>query len=542
MNCQQCQAVLDDTLVTRTDDAARAALAEHAEGCDACAEELKSAERALASIDVSYSFRRSSGLRERILAAIAEADEPTPTASRSPWRKLLKPVVAVAAAASLLTAVALLDRLAPGPDAISPYALFVKACAAEELLFVGEAIVYLENRIVVKPVSDPVLAQGRWLPLVSLEASGKPRFDQLSLAAPVGEGYTVVDQAWCHPATGRFVRRLSVDGKPIFATSFDGKAVYQLETDAQGNAEVVRQPIGEEFRAPRNPAEVLGIGAGLRSSLSEDDATAAIDVVDAGEVTLDDGSLGRVLKVGYAKGDPEAARDAYLRYTIRQDDATIARIEFVAQDESLFEVRRVRRESVERPAVPWDLAGVAGRAEQAGPSSLPGILKNMLIPNVSVAHMVEKADFETYVFSPDPPWAGPRQIMDILDIASPPHRMFAIGHRAEDGRHVVLIESHSYNKMMAGALKKYGKVIYESPSGCKVISGPKDKWLAGILLGSARAMTFDPPSDDRTGYLLETPAGTLPALAVNGQLTDEELHALIDSLVPAKQCVEDDRR
>jgi hypothetical protein len=37
---------------------------------------------------------------------------------------------------------------------------------------------------------------------------------------------------------------------------------------------------------------------------------------------------------------------------------------------------------------------------------------------------------------------------------------------------------------------------------------------------------------------LESPAGTFPTLAINGQLTDEELHALVDSLVPAKQCLE----
>jgi len=35
--------------------------------------------------------------------------------------------------------------------------------------------------------------------------------------------------------------------------------------------------------------------------------------------------------------------------------------------------------------------------------------------------------------------------------------------------------------------------------------------------------------------LLETPAGTFPALAINGQVTDEELRSLIDSLVPTRE-------
>ncbi len=43
-----------------------------------------------------------------------------------------------------------------------------------------------------------------------------------------------------------------------------------------------------------------------------------------------------------------------------------------------------------------------------------------------------------------------------------------------------------------------------------------------------------PPAKDRTCYLLETPEGTFPALAVNGALTDAELHGLVDSLVRAK--------
>jgi len=78
-------------------------------------------------------------------------------------------------------------------------------------------------------------------------------------------------------------------------------------------------------------------------------------------------------------------------------------------------------------------------------------------------------------------------------------------------------------------------MVYQSPKGFKVWSGPMDKWLANILLQSARVSIGDPPAEDRTGYMIETPAGTFPALAINGKVTDEELHALIDSLVPAKE-------
>lgn len=161
----------------------------------------------------------------------------------------------------------------------------------------------------------------------------------------------------------------------------------------------------------------------------------------------------------------------------------------------------------------------------------------MVLQGVTVEHMIEKADFETYVFSKDPAWAGPRQIIDILDIVSPPKRMFAIAHKADDGRHVVLIQAPSYNKMIGPMAEKMGKVVYTSPSGIMVLSSSRDKWLANILLQSAQAAIGPATSKDQTGYLLQTPSGTFPALAVNGAMSEEELHGLIDSLVPAMEFV-----
>jgi hypothetical protein len=123
--------------------------------------------------------------------------------------------------------------------------------------------------------------------------------------------------------------------------------------------------------------------------------------------------------------------------------------------------------------------------------------------------------------------------MDVLDLPSPPHRMFAMIHPAKDKRHVVLAQAHSFNENL-GPAAHGGKLVYTSPQGVKVWSGKQDQWLAEILLSSARASIADPPAKDRTGYLLETPEKTFPVLAVNGTLTEAELHELVDSLVPAK--------
>ena len=402
-------------------------------------------------------------------------------------------------------------------------------------MFAGQDVIHLENEIVVQTTDDANWAKMRWLPIVSLEATGKTRFHQLSLPAEVGQGYSVKDESWYDPKTGRFARLLTAGMTPLFANAYDGKAVYWLELGDGSAPKMVRQEVSKDFKAPASPAEYLGIAAGIRTSVDE---TKEQLLSDAGEVTLDDGSKAHVLKAAFTKPEGDSPQiDAYYLFTIRNNDKTIAKMEFFAGDKSLLIVKRVRHESVREPGVSWDLAGVEGRAQKSESKSPIKIMADMVLQGVTVEHMIEKADFETYVFLKGPAWTGPRQIMDILDIVSPPKRMFAIAHKADDGRHVVLIQAPSYNKLIGPMAEKMGKVVYTSPGGIKVLSSSRDKWLANILLQSAQASIGPATSKDQTGYLLQTPAGTFPALAVNGAMTDEELHALIDSLVLAKEFV-----
>jgi hypothetical protein len=151
----------------------------------------------------------------------------------------------------------------------------------------------------------------------------------------------------------------------------------------------------------------------------------------------------------------------------------------------------------------------------------------------SVERMASLAKFETYVFSSQPSWTGPVEITDHLDPGSLGKRMFMMTARASDGRHLVLVQSPTYNRMLPKKVKD-GPVVYTAPNGFKVWAGGPQKWYSKILLQSARASIKAPPSDDRTGYVLESPAGTFPALAINGPVTDEELHKLVDSLTPAR--------
>ena len=154
--------------------------------------------------------------------------------------------------------------------------------------------------------------------------------------------------------------------------------------------------------------------------------------------------------------------------------------------------------------------------------------------NVSVSHIVEKAKFETYTFSTRPAWAAQPQIADSGFFGK---RFFIITCHAVDNRHIVLVQSKIYNKTLPRKIKGGGTLVYTSSNGFKVWGMPpeREKWFAGTLLKSAHAYINAAPSDDRIGYVLESPTGTFPALAVNGRLSNEELHSLIDSLVPAKE-------
>ncbi len=376
MNCRQCREVLDNLLVEQVDDATEAELHAHLELCNECAREFGAAEQALAFLTPTRDLRASPDLKESIMNAISDTsfEDIRPIQGRSINGKVLRWGLAVTAAAAALIAAAYVFSPRPGPGPVpepgrgfSAFELFATACAAEELVFAGDDVVHIENEIVVRPTDDPNWVKMRWMPMVSLDATGKTRFHQLSLPAELGEGYSVKDESWYDPTSGRFARALTVEDKPLFANAYDGKAVYWLELADGTDAKVVRSKVSEDFKAPASPAEYLGIAAGIRTSLDEKNEQ---NVSDAGETTLDDGAKARVLKTGFSKPEGGAPQfDAYYLFTIRDDDKTIAKMEFFTGDESLLLVKRVRRESVKEPGVPWDLAGVEDRAKKSGSKS-----------------------------------------------------------------------------------------------------------------------------------------------------------------------------
>jgi hypothetical protein len=475
------------------------------------------------------------------------------------WRAIMKnPITKLAATAAAIIVTVLIfswfslqKESNRGPDVLSGFSLLAKACAAEDAIFAGENIVHIKNEITVYPVSFDEISSGQsesadfnehlagdsndlntkldftWLPMSSLKANGQFAFNQLKLSIRT-EPYTVIDQAWYEPATGHFARVLQTDGKTVFANSYDGEFVYTSQIAPDGTLQLTKELVTKEFRPPQKPAEFLGLAAGLQTSLQKD-TSSMVQGVEEG--ALWDGSPAHIYKVGFP--DPSGRLTAYFLFKVRDEDETIAEKEFVISGRTQLLIRRVLTESVQAPQVSWNLAEVEGLniADEAKPKV--SITPDMVIPNVTIQHMVEKARFETYIFSSNPPWADNCEITDIEDLPSPGYRMFMITFRAEDGRHIVLVQAYTYNKML-GNVAKTGRLVYTSPNGFKVWGGGPDKWFSQILLQSAKASIKNPPADDRVGYMLESPAGTFPALAINGPVSDEELHNLIDSLIPAK--------
>ena len=210
----------------------------------------------------------------------------------------------------------------------------------------------------------------RWLPIVSVEASGKPRFHQLTLSAKPGQRYTVRDQSWYDPATGRFARLLTAGGRPIFANSCDGDSVYALETDPTGAVRIVRTPTTQDFQPPKSPAQFLGMSAGLSDLLKRGDESL---VLMPGEVTLADGSQARVVKAGPPPGGPDESADTYWLFKVRKKDDTIAEMEWVVAAESTLVVRRLEARTVEAPGVPWDLSNIEAPTGEAQGGATPGV-------------------------------------------------------------------------------------------------------------------------------------------------------------------------
>ena len=119
--------------------------------------------------------------------------------------------------------------------------------------------------------------------------------------------------------------------------------------------------------------------------------------------------------------------------------------------------------------------------------------------------------------------------------------MFTIVGRAEDKRHIVLVQSEIFSQLKEsgriGLSSDQANLVCKSSRGFEVWSGAPQA-MAKTMLQSSMAVLREPPSSDCVGYGIEAPDKTFLFLAINGPMTAAELQALADNLIPASEYLE----
>ena len=446
---------------------------------------------------------------------------------------------------------------------MSSIELLAKAQAAEKALFAGDKIAHIMSEIsvyrsqynpktreMIEKIGDTNMTDAEldkmnrelvssWLvgrlPMCSLQPNGEHRMTQINLAKDANQTYTIFDNAWYEPKTGRFVRTMDVNDKVIFANSYDGQFVNITETTADGKVQLKSEAVSANFKAPENPAEFLGMTAGVQQCLVDKCFRQPVQGVT--KDTLADGTAVLVYKVGFPNPYGGDLKTYYL-FKIRQADEIIAEIEYIFNGQQQMLIRRIVSEQVDKPDYSWNLAELSSKDLAGEKPSAVTVSSDVAIPNVSVRHMIDKADFETYIFATDPNWTKSRMIVDVMDPMNPQARLFVMMFQPNDNdtRTVMLIQSQTHNKYMGGMFKQAEAQGHKLPyveyaNGCKVYrnTGSEAYWTELSFKNSNIE-----PAKDRCGFIVQTPADTFVLIAVNGSVTEEELTGLVNSLIPAK--------
>lgn len=526
------------------------------------------------TFDDKPDYRHRDKLEQELLAAFARSQwqqerqsRQSPWGQAGVWRTIMQNKMRLIAAAAVIAIVGIGSWAIFHGDVEKPMMssieMLAKAQAAEKALFAGDKIVHImseisvyrsqynpKSREMIEKMGNTKLSAAEldkmnrelvsswlmnWLPMMSLQPNGEQRITEIRLAKDANQTYTIYDNSWYEAKTGRFVRTMDVNDKVIFANSYDGQFVNITETAADGKIQLKGEAVSANFKAPENPAEFLGMTAGVQQCLVDKCFTQPVQNVT--KDTLADGTPVHIYKVGFPNpygGD----LTTYYLFKIRQADEIIAEIDYIYNGQQQMVIRRVVSEQVDKPDYSWNLAELSSK-DLAGESPIAvTVASDVAIPNVSVRHMIDKADFETYIFATDPNWTKSRMIVDVMDPMNPPARLFVIMFTPKDNdtRTVMLIQSQTHNKYMGAMFKQAEAQGHKFPyveyaNGCKVYrnTGSEAYWTELCFKNS-----YVEPAKDRSGFIVLTPAGTFELIAVNGPVTEEELTGLVNSLIPAK--------
>lgn len=568
MNCAEYKELLVAYIEGLLDETEKRSVAQHLKDCAVCRAELKETSNLCSRLVNNGKNLAQTNLEDVVLERIIREQNVRLKAASKIGASLnirgtimKSPITKLAAAAVVFIGIsgAAWFSLNPNvPKSMSSFALLANAYAAEKTLFCGAGgIVHIANEIVLYPMLERdtgellrELESGvtedtnlnfirswlsySWLPIYSLGPDGKQQAHKLDLAKHADEKITVSDIAWYDSATGRFARVLSTGDQVLFANAYDGDAIYVASKGLDGVLQINREAVTSEFHVPNNPADFLGIAAGIKGSVPQEHYPPIQNVTTQ---TLEDGTPVRIYNLGFS--DPWGKVDTYFLFKINTNTDIIGEIECVVKGKTTRVHRRVVVETVDSSEFSWNLSELsAAPKEHAGVKVDTGIGANI----VSIQQMAHRASIPVYIFARDPSWTYDRKIYDLPDEASAPARVFSATYRAKDGRDITLTQGETFKRYFSALLGKaqeQGETVswtYESENGFKAIH-QSDKegemWWTEFALKSSG---FEPHAN-RVGYILMSPAKTFLILAINGPVSEQELQGLVDSLVPADEYV-----
>lgn len=105
------------------------------------------------------------------------------------------------------------------------------------------------------------------------------------------------------------------------------------------------------------------------------------------------------------------------------------------------------------------------------------------------------------------------------------------------GEGIILAESETHTNYLA-TISRQAETHGETIEKIVYANGHKlwpqqggEAWWTDLTL---RQAGFE-PAEDRTGLMIETGGGEILLVAINGQLADEELDGLVNSIIPARE-------
>ena len=445
---------------------------------------------------------------------------------------------AVVLAAAVLMAVTLFPigtSLAPLGD--GAFTLIAQAAAAEERLFAAADLVGLASEIVVEPLEDAALIEARWLPLLSIGADGQVQYNQLKLGGDPGRPTPSATRSWYDPASHRFAHAVSLKGRVLFANAYDGRSLHLLELDPQGNPRMKDEPVAGDVPGPERPDRIPG------DFLVRED----VEAVSRPEHHLprrgSDPARGRgpgtrsAAELHRGRGQPDVPGPLPGDHPRPRPRGRVDRVRL--QGHKLYTVRRAQVPVPREPQCGWDLAGLRPAVEKdkgkAGPKLPVQMLADMVRPSITVEQMAQGGGLSSVR-------PGPRPALD-----PPP---------ADRGRPRPAQPAASHVRRR---LSREGKAACRPDPGPFLQSGPRQaRALGQAALHLARGRQGveqqereadgGGPADEQRRHRdvhrsagpgsLVLPAGDAPGdhpvIAINGTLTEAELHELANSLVPAK--------